>query len=132
MFSAHKSSRKKLKMAKNPSWVRSLSEVLGYQTTTINRKSERTGNIYQVDVIPRLEAVAMGAPEEQIRDDGRKTYRYSIFDMSKNLEYKVSCPQFLKISGLKQVILVNLCGGALQNGRGWYKADSIAFANVKK
>lgn len=119
-------------MAKNPTWVRSLSEVLGYQTTKITRKSARTGNPYEVDVIPRLEVVVMGAPEEQVKDDGRKTYRYSIFDMAKNLEYKVSCPQFLKISGLKQVILTNLTGGALSNGRGWYKADAIAFANVKK
>lgn len=119
-------------MAKNPTWVKSLSEVLGYQTTKITRKSARTGNQYEVDVIPKLEVVGMGAPEEVLRDDGRKVYRYSIFDMSKNLEYKVTCPNLLKINGLKQVILTNLCGGALQNGRGWYKADAIAFANVKK
>ena len=118
-------------MAKTPTWIKPLSEVLGYQTTQITKKSARTGNTYQVDTIPTIEVVAMGAAEK-IEKDGKVSYRYSIFDMKKNLEYKVSCPQFLKISGLKQVILQNLTGGALQNGRGWYKAASIQFANIKK
>ena len=118
-------------MAKTPIWTRSLNEVLGYPTDKINRKSERTGNIYQTEVIPRVEVIVMGAPQEVTKDDGRKSYRYSIFDMKKDLEYSVSCPNLLSVSGVKQVILTNLTGGALQNGRGWYKADSIAFA-VKK
>lgn len=119
-------------MAKNPTWNKSLSEVLGYQTQKVTRKSPRTGNAYEVDVIPRIELVAMGEPETITKDDGSKTYRYSVFDMSKNLEYQVSCKQYLKIAGVKQVIFENLSGGALSNGRGWYKADSIQFANVKK
>lgn len=118
-------------MAQTPVWTRKLSEVLGYQTQVVTRKSEKTGNSYQTDVIPRLEVVCMGAPEEILKDDGRKTYRYSVFDMAKNLEYRVSCPNLLKINGVKQVILVNLTGGALSNGHGWYKADSIQLA-VKK
>ena len=117
-------------MAKNPSWNKSLSEVLGYQTQKVTRKSARTGNAYEVDVIPRLELIDMGEPEAITKDDGSKTYRYSVFDMSKNLEYQVSCTQYLKIAGVKQVILTNLTGGALNNGRGWYKADSIQL--VKK
>ena len=118
-------------MAKNPVWTRKLSEVLGYQTQVVTRKSERTGNTYETEVIPRLELVCMGAPEEILKDDGSKNYRYSVFDMSKNLEYKVSCPQFLKINGIKQVIFVNLSGGALSNGYGWYKADSIQLVAKK-
>ena len=117
-------------MAKNPSWNKSLSEVLGYQTQKVTRKSARTGNAYEVDVIPRLELIVMGEPEAITKDDGSKTYRYYVFDMSKNLEYQVSCTQYLKIAGVKQVILTNLTGGALNNGRGWYKADSIQL--VKK
>ena len=118
-------------MAKTPTWMRSLSEVLGYETQTVNKKSERTGNLYQVDVIPNIELVVMGAPEEVVRDNGQKTYRYSVFVMSKNLEYAVTCPNMLKINGVRQVIFKNLTGGALNNGHGWYKADSVQFA-VKK
>lgn len=119
-------------MAKTPTWIKPLSEVLGYQTENVTRKSARTGNAYQIDVIPRLELIVMGAPQEITKDDGRKSYRYSVFDMKKDLEYSVSCPNLLSISGVKQVVFVNLTGGALSNGRGWYKADSVQFANVKK
>lgn len=119
-------------MAKTPLWTKKLSEVLGYQTTQITRKSERTGNTYQVDVIPRLELVSMGEAEEVVKEDGQKSYRYSVFDMKKDLQYQVTCPNLIKVNGVKQVVFVNLTGGALNNGRGWYKADSVAFANVKK
>lgn len=118
-------------MAKTPLWTRRIAEVLGHPAQTVTRKSERTGNTYQTDVIPRVELVCMGAPEEVVKDNGQKAYRYSVFDMKNNLEYKVSCPNLLQISGVKQVILTNLTGGALSSGRGWYKADSIGFA-VKK
>ena len=118
-------------MAKTPTWIKQLSEVLGYQTTQITKKSARTGNTQQVDTNPTIEVVAMGEPEK-IEKDGKVSYRYSIFDMKKNFEYKVSCPQVLKITGLKQVIQQNLTVGALQNGLGWYKANSIQFANIKK
>ena len=97
----------------------------------MTKKSERTGNAYQVDVIPQLEVVCMGAPEK-VEKDGKISYRYSIFDMKKDLEYQVTCPNMLGVSGVKQVILRNLYGGALSSGHGWFKADSIAFANVKK
>lgn len=118
-------------MAKNPNWLRSLSEVLGYQTQVLTKKSDRTGNAYQVDVIPTLEVIAMGEPEK-VEKDGKISYRYSVFDMKKDLQYQVTCPNMLKITGVKQVILRNLYGGALSSGRGWYKADSIAFVNIKK
>lgn len=119
-------------MAKKPNWMRSLSEVLGYQTTKTTKKSERTGNLYQVDVIPRIELLVMGEPEVVLKDNSQKTYRYSVFDMKKDLEYKISCAQYLKTSGVKQVIFSGLTGGALSNGHGWFKADTIAFASVKK
>ena len=50
-------------MAKTPMWVKPLSEVLGYQTQTIVKKSIRTGNTYEVAEIPQIEAVCMCAPE---------------------------------------------------------------------
>lgn len=118
-------------MAKNPTWLRTLSEVLGYQTQVVTRKSMRTGNTYQTEVIPHLELILMGAPEETVKADGSKAYRYSVFDIKKDLEYQVTCPNYLKTSGVKQVVLTNLCGGAFSSGRGWYKADNIQFA-VKK
>ena len=101
-------------MAKVPNWNRKLSEVLGYQTQTVVKKSEKTGNTYSAEVIPRIELVCMGAPEEVVKKDAPTAYRYTMFD-----------------SGAKQVILTNLTGGALSNGRGWYKADSIALAPRK-
>ena len=116
-------------MAKDPIWTRNLSEVLGYQTQTIQKKSERTGNLYTTEIIPKLEVVAVGEPEE-VEKEGVKHYRYSVYDMKKGLEYKVSCPNFVKIGGVKQVLLTKLTGGALSNGRGWYKADRIEL--VKK
>ena len=119
-------------MAKTPMWTRTLSEVLGYQTIKLTRKSERTGNTYEVDAIPSIEVITMGSPEEVLKEDGRRSYRYSVFDMKKDLEYQVTCPNLLKVSGVKQVILKNLVGGALNSGRGWYKADSIQLANVAK
>ena len=115
-------------MAKTPMWVKPLSEVLGYQTQTIVKKSIRTGNTYEVAEIPQIEAVCMGAPEAVIKN-GQKNYKYSIFDMKKDLQYQVTCPNFLKVSGVKQVVLRHVIGGALNNGYGWYKADSIAFLN---
>lgn len=116
-------------MAKTPVWTRNLGEVLGYKTQTVQKKSERTGNLYTTEVIPRLEVVAVGEPET-VEKDGVKHFRYSVYDMAKGLEYKVSCPSLLKIGGVKQVVLTNLTGGALSNGRGWYKADRIEF--IKK
>lgn len=118
-------------MAKVPNWNRKLSEVLGYQTQTVVKKSEKTGNTYSAEVIPRIELVCMGAPEEVVKKDAPTAYRYTMFDMKKNLTYSVKCPNLVQISGAKQVILTNLTGGALSNGRGWYKADSIALAPRK-
>mgnify|MGYP003426712533 CR=1 FL=1 len=117
-------------MAKSPIWTRTLSEVLGYTTQTVQKKSERTGNLYTTEVIPRLEVVAVGEPEE-VEKEGVKHYRYSVYDMSKGLEYKVTCPNFVKIGGVKQVVLTGLTGGALSSGRGWYKADSVQVAKRK-
>ena len=118
-------------MAKQPSWLRPLSEVLGHSTTTIMRKSARTGNNYNADVIPSIELVSMGAPQV-VEKSGVKSYRYSVFDMAKDLEYQVTCPNLLQISGVKQVVFTNLTGGALNNGNGWYKADRVELAKKRK
>lgn len=125
------SKERRTKMAKEPIWTKSLGEVLGYQTQTVQKKSERTGNLYTTEVIPRLEVVAVGEPET-VEKDGVKHFRYSVYDMAKGLEYKVSCPNLVKIGGVKQVILTGLTGGALSSGRGWYKADSVQVAAKRK
>ena len=111
-------------------WNRNLSEVLLHDTTSIVKKSPRTGNSYSADVIPSIELVSVGAPEP-VDKNGSTVYRYSVFDMAKDLEYQVTCPNFLKISGVKQLIFKNLTGGALPSGRGWYKADSVQLAKRK-
>lgn len=114
-----------------PQWTRTLSQVLGYQTQTITKKSEKSGNSYETEAIPRIELIVTGDPEK-IERDNRVTYRYSVFDMKKNLGYKITCPNYIKIVGVKQCIFVNLIGGALSNGKGWYKADSVTLAVANK
>lgn len=114
-----------------PQWTRTLSQVLGYQTQTITKKSEKTGNTYETEAIPRLELVVTGDPEAITRE-GHTSYRYAVFDVKKNLGYKITCPNYIKIGGVKQCIFVNLIGGALTNGKGWYKADSITLAVASK
>lgn len=114
-----------------PQWTRTLSQVLGYQTQVITKKSEKSGNSYETEAIPRIELIVTGDPEK-IERDNRVTYRYSVFDMKKNLGYKITCPNYIKIVGVKQCIFVNLIGGALSNGKGWYKADSVALAVASK
>ena len=116
---------------KEPQWTRTLSEVLGYQTQTITKKSLKTGNTYQTEAISQLELVVTGDPET-INRDSHTSYRYSVFDVKKNLGYKITCPQYVKIGGMKQCIFTNIIGGALSNGKGWYKADSVALAVAKK
>lgn len=116
---------------KEPIWTRTLEQVLGYPTQVITKKSEKTGNTYETEAISKLELVVMGDPETITRDN-HTSYRYSVFDMKKNMGYKISCPNYVKIGGMKQCIFVNLVGGALSNGKGWYKADSVALAVTSK
>lgn len=111
-------------MAKVPNWNRTLDEVLKHSTHPIVKKSPRTGNTYTTDAIAKLELVCMGSPEE-VDKDGVKSYRYSVFDMANNLEYSISCPNLVQVTGVKQLIFSNVVGGALSSGRGWYKADSV-------
>lgn len=112
-------------------WNRKLSEVLHYSTKDIVRKSPRTGNNYNVEVIPSIELVCMGEPQP-IDKNGTTVYRYSVFDMKNDLEYQITCPNLLKVSGVKQLVFTNLTGGALPSGRGWYKADSVRLASHSK
>ena len=112
---------------KEPQWTRTLSEVLGYQTQTITKKSLKTGNTYQTEAISQLELVVTGDPEK-IERDNRVSYRYSDIDMKKNMGYKITSKNFVKICGMKHCILTKNVGGALSNGKGWYKADSVALA----
>lgn len=114
-----------------PIWTRKLSEVLGYSTQIITKKSRKTGNSYETEAIPRIELIVTGDPE-QITKDNKKAFRYSVFDMKNNLGYKITCPNYIKVNGVKQCIFTNLVGGALSNGKGWYKADSVALVVANK
>lgn len=118
-------------MAKIPNWNRTLSEVLGHPTTTIVRKSERTGNAYNAEVIPELELVSMGTPQT-VDKNGTTAYRYSVFDLKQDLEYSITCPNLIQVNGVKQLVFNNLTGGALSSGKGWYKADSVRLAQTRK
>ncbi len=45
----------------NPSWKRTLEEVLKHKTQATIMSSEKTGNKYTVDVIPVLQVVSTGS-----------------------------------------------------------------------
>lgn len=106
-------------MAK-PNWQRTLQEVLGHKTTTVSAVSEKSGNEYKIDVISILEVVSVGSYEEA---DGK--FKYSIVDTKNNLEYTIKTSNKVDISFGTVLRFTNVRGGTLNNGNGWYAADSV-------
>ncbi|HEM5176066.1 TPA: hypothetical protein ACGO8I_001216 [Streptococcus suis] len=109
-------------MAK-PSWKKNLSEVLKQQTTTLTLVSEKTGNEYTVDVVPALKVFSIGTFEQT--EDGK--YRYSIVDVSHNLEYSIKAPNLIDVSFGQVLKFENVRGGETSNGNGWYSAESVSL-----
>ncbi|HFI2691655.1 TPA: hypothetical protein ACGO0Y_000715 [Streptococcus suis] len=109
-------------MAK-PSWKKNLSEVLKQQTTTLTLLSEKTGNEYTVDVVSALKVLSTGTFEKT--EDGK--YRYSIVDVSNNLEYSIKAPDLIEVSFGQVLHFKNIRGGETSNGNGWYAADSVTL-----
>lgn len=104
-----------------PVWTRSLSEVLKHNTKSVELVSERTGKTYTTDIIEKLGVYAIGAPEAL--EDGK--YRYSVIDRDNNLEYKIKAPNKVNSKFGDVLVVLNLRGGALNNGKGWYSADKV-------
>ncbi|HEL1913142.1 hypothetical protein HPA05_01595 [Streptococcus suis] len=111
-------------MAK-PSWKKNLSEVLKQQTTTMTLVSEKTGNEYTVDVVSTLKVLSTGTFEQT--EDGK--YRYSIVDVSNNLEYSIKAPNLIEVSFGQVLHFKNVRGGETSNGNGWYSAEAVTLVD---
>lgn len=109
-------------MAK-PNWKKNLEEVLKQQTTTLTLHSEKTGNEYTVDVVPVLKVLSTGTFEKT--EDGK--YRYSIVDVSNNLEYSIKAPNLIEVSFGQVLQFQKVRGGEISNGNGWYSAEAVAL-----
>ncbi len=112
--------------SKELSWVRSLSEVTGYQTTQKQLLS-KAGKPYTTDVIPKVELICMGSPEAVADENGQVTkYSYLLFDSKHNRQWTVKAPQKLEITGVKMVVCYDVRGGALANRTsGWMACGRI-------
>ena len=109
-------------MAK-PNGKKGLSEVLQQKTTQLTRVSEKTGNEYLVDVIPLLKVLSVGTYEQT--DDGK--YRYSIVDVTHNLEYIIKAPNLIEVTFGQILQFKNVRGGETNNGNGWYSAELVTL-----
>ncbi|MEW4353800.1 hypothetical protein AB1I63_02715 [Streptococcus pneumoniae] len=105
-----------------PTWNRTLSEVLQQNTVRKTFTSEKTGNEYETDVIEKLEVVSTGSVEEV---DGK--YSYSVVDTVHQLEYTIKTQNEIEVFFGAELIFSNVTGGMTNNGRGWYKADSVSL-----
>lgn len=107
-------------MAKT-NWTRTLEEVLHQKTKPMALISEKTGNEYTTDVVPVLAVVSIGSVEEA---DGK--FKYSVVDTQNDLEYVVKTANKIDVKFGTVLQFKNVRGGALNNGGGWYAADSVA------
>lgn len=105
-----------------PTWNRTLSEVLQQNTVRKTFTSEKTGNEYETDVIEKLEVVSTGSVEEI---DGK--YSYSVVDTVHQLEYSIKTMKKLEVFFGAELVFADVTGGMTNNGRGWYKAEDVAL-----
>lgn len=103
-----------------PKWTRTLSEVTLQKTVVKEYISERTGNAYTADTIPVFGVVSTGSVEQ--KENG---YKYSVVDTKNGLEYDITAPNKVNVRFGTILKFVNVRGGSLNNGLGWYKADSV-------
>lgn len=108
-----------MKMAKT-NWNRTLSEVLKQETKEMVMVSEKTGNEYTTEVVPKLRALSIGSIEEI---DGK--YKYSVVDTVNDLEYTIKVSNKVDVNFGTSLEFKNVRGGSTQNGVGWYAADSV-------
>lgn len=103
-----------------PRWTRTLSEVTLQKTVVKEYISERTGNTYTADVIPVFGVVSTGSVEQ--KENG---YKYSVVDTKNGLEYDITAPNKVDVRFGTILKFLNVRGGSLNSGLGWYKADSV-------
>lgn len=107
-------------MAK-PNWTPKLENVLMRKTVQKTMVSEKTGNNYNVEVIENLRVISTGNVE--MTNDGK--FKYSIVDIDKGLEYEIKADNQINIKFGTILEFINVRGGVLSNGNGWYRADSV-------
>jgi len=103
-----------------PNWKPKLATVLKHETIEVEKYSEKTGNNYKTDVIPRLQVLSVGSVEAL--ENGN--YRYSIADSNTGLEYEIQAPEKVVVRFGMVLEFTNVCGGETARG-GWYKADRV-------
>ncbi len=104
-----------------PTWIKPLSEVLKQTTQIKSFVSDKTGNEYTTDTIPELIVYSVSPAEET--EDGK--YKYNITDVKNDLQYTIKTKNRVDTNFGKTLKFYNVRGGALQNGLGWYAADSV-------
>lgn len=108
-------------MAK-PVWTQTLAQVLKRPTKQIERISPKTGNAYLTDVVESAVFILAGMPEIS-----EGFVKYPIADTKNGLEYsiKVEGASLQDVPFGQHLVFKNITGGALSNGNGWYKAESV-------
>ena len=105
-----------------PTWIKPLSEVLKQSTQIKSFVSDKTGNEYTTDTTPELIVYSVSPAEET--EDGK--YKYNITDVKNDLQYTIKTKNRVDTHFGITLKFYNVRGGALQNGLGWYAADSVA------
>lgn len=110
-------------MAK-PTFIKSLDQVLGYDTKTVKKVSAK-GTEYESEIVPFIDLFIAGEPEKAFKND-EEGWRYPVADVSKKLNYsiKVIGPR-IKVNFGQSVRFVAVTGGALGNNNAWFSAEKI-------
>lgn len=105
----------------NATFTRTLSEVLGVQTTEVTRVSTKTGNEYQATIVEKYPAIYTGIMEDVAGEDN--LVKYTVMNREKTLKLVVKAP-FINCNPLDTVVFIGLTGGALNNGA-WFSAEDV-------
>lgn len=116
-------SRHRKNIMAQPSWNKTLAEVLQQETVTKTFISKSTGKEYESETVEELEVVSTGSVEES-----KGQYNYSVVDTEHQLEYTIKAPNFVEVAFGDILVFRDVVGGALNNGRGWYKAEKVVDA----
>lgn len=104
-----------------PIWTPTLKQVLKHDTEEVNLVSERTGNEYVAEVIPRLKVVSTGSADEV--NDGK--YRYAVVDTRHGLEYEIKVDKKINVKFGMLLEFTEVRGGPTKSG-GWYVAKTVS------
>lgn len=104
----------------NPSWQKTLAEVLNQKTIQLT-KTSKSGKEYTTDVVPELFVKSTGSLQEN--DDN--TVTYSVVDVENHFEYAVKAPNLVAVEFGTDLIFKNVAGGQTNSGSSWFKADYV-------